>query len=146
MKRRLIRLAIVAIALTLLSAPILSLDHGTAQENADSETFVRLYFLRDDEIGVAVRERSRLVQDTSIYFATLLELLRGPADDELGAGLVTTIPSGVSILNSVVVVNGVATVDLSREFQAGPNEGQTASASLLARRMGQVVFTLTQFD
>ena len=148
MNRRVVRLVTIAITLALLASPLLSIGRGTAQQSEDRDATgtVRLYFLRDDEIGVAVRERSRLVQDTSIHFATLLELLRGPADDELGAGLITALPSGVTLRSSLMVENGIATVDLSGEIRTGPNEGQSVPASLMARRMAQIVFTLTQFD
>jgi hypothetical protein len=64
----------------------------------------------------------------------LTNLLGGTADP----ALVTAIPSGTQ-LNDVSVVNGVATVDLSTEFETGANAlGARASVA-------QVVFTATRF-
>ena len=51
----------------------------------------------------------------------------------------TAIPQGTKLLG-VSIKNGVATVDLSREFASG---GGSASSLL---RLGQVVYTLTQFS
>ncbi len=146
MKSGAIRLSIVAVLLAVSLAALTQVGQGTAQESTSDSDNVRLYFFRDDELGVAVRDQARLVQDTSIFFATLVELFQGPADDELGAGLTTLLPDDVTIGGSIVLEEGVATVDLSSGFADGPNEGQPATPALLARRMAQVVFTLTQFD
>jgi hypothetical protein len=54
------------------------------------------------------------------------------------AGLASEIPSATE-LNAVVVADGTATVDLSREFESGGG-----SASMQAR-VAQVVYTLTQW-
>ncbi|MEZ4497561.1 MAG: GerMN domain-containing protein [Thermomicrobiales bacterium] len=141
-----IRLVAAAVLLAFLSVPLLGADRGTAQQSSDTPDTVNLYFYREDELGVAIRERSRLVQDTSIYFAALVELFRGPADDELGAGLTTQIPDGVSLEGPVDVDAGIATVDLSAEFRGGSGVLQAAAPDVLARRMAQIVFTLTRFD
>ena len=50
----------------------------------------------------------------------------------------SAVPAGTRLLG-LTVANGVATVDLSSEFESG---GGSASAII---RLGQVVFTLTQF-
>ena len=67
-------------------------------------------------------------------------LLDGPTADESAAtpALMSEIPTGTT-LSSIVVENGVATVDLSSEFESGGG-----SFSMLGR-VAQVVFTLTQF-
>lgn len=67
-------------------------------------------------------------------------LLEGPTTEESAAtpALMSEIPTGTTLL-SIVVENGVATVDLSSEFESGGG-----SFSMLGR-VAQVVFTLTQF-
>jgi len=141
------RLVIIAFALAMLIAPVLQMARGSAfQPSSEPEEQARLYFFRDDQIAVAVRDSSRLETDTSIYLAALMALFDGPADDELGAGLRTMLPGGITVRSSIIVEDGVATVDLSDEFIAGPNESGRAAPPILARRMAQVVFTLTQFE
>ncbi|MBK5228922.1 MAG: GerMN domain-containing protein [Actinobacteria bacterium] len=56
-----------------------------------------------------------------------------------GAGLATEIPGGTELLG-VDITNGVATVDLSNEFESG---GGSLSMRM---RVAQVVYTLTQFE
>jgi spore germination protein GerM len=65
-------------------------------------------------------------------------LLAGPTDDESAANIFTAIPDGARLLG-LEVVQGIATVDLSREFE--PSSGTTGELLTLA----QVVYTLTQF-
>lgn len=67
-------------------------------------------------------------------FRSLLEGVHGPAEN---AGLGTQIPSGTE-LNAISIQNGVATVDLSDEFESG---GGSLSMRM---RVAQVVYTLTQ--
>lgn len=66
-------------------------------------------------------------------------LLAGPTANEAGDRTITTaIPDGTRLLG-VSVKTGVATVDLSTEFDS---DGATAS---MRYRLAQVVYTLTQF-
>ena len=66
-------------------------------------------------------------------------LLAGPTAAEAGDRRSSTaIPDGTTLLG-VTIKNGVATVDLSTEFDSG---GGTAS---MQYRLAQVVYTLTQF-
>lgn len=98
-------------------------------------TTLRLYFVRDERVGVATREVGRT---QGVAAAALRELLRGPDDVERAAGLATLIPVGTE-LNGVAIDAGVATVDFSGEFASGGG-----SASMLLR-VAQVVHTVTQF-
>jgi germination protein M len=75
-------------------------------------------------------------QTQGVAVAAMHELLRGPEDDE--AGFTSAIPPATKLL-SLAVDDGVATVDLSRDFGTGGG-----SASMQAR-VAQVVYTLTQF-
>jgi hypothetical protein len=72
--------------------------------------------------------------------AAMNALLDGPIASERGASvpLSTTIPQETELLG-LSIEDGVATVDLSRDFESGGG-----SASCLGR-LGQVVYTLTQF-
>ncbi|CAN5862816.1 hypothetical protein BH23ACT4_BH23ACT4_07310 [soil metagenome] len=69
----------------------------------------------------------------------LAALLAGPTEAEKERGLSSPIPEGTSLLG-VEVVDGVAAIDLSAEFESGGG-----SLSVLGR-VAQVVFTATWFD
>jgi hypothetical protein len=69
----------------------------------------------------------------------MTELLVGPTDAERADGLVSAVPEGTELLD-VNLADGLATVDLSSEFETGGG-----SLSMTAR-VAQVVFTATQFD
>ena len=66
-------------------------------------------------------------------------LLQGPDELEVEIGWGTAIPPGTELVD-LAVSDGNATVDLSAEFE----EGSGTLAEFM--RVGQVVFTLTQFD
>ncbi len=70
--------------------------------------------------------------------AALESLLAGPNDFERGYGLTTAMPQGTSLLG-LSIENGIASVDLTSEFESG---GGTLS---MQARLAQVVYTLTQF-
>jgi hypothetical protein len=65
-------------------------------------------------------------------------LLEGPSDEEMEADVATLIPEGTELLD-ISLKNGVATVDLSDEYESG---GGSLSMRM---RLAQVVYTLTQF-
>lgn len=101
----------------------------------DAQETVRVYFTRGEEIGAT----GRAVTGTGVARAALEALLGGPDDVESGVGMGTEIPEATEVLG-VDIADGVATVDLSDDFEAG---GGSLSMQL---RVAQVVFTLTQFD
>lgn len=72
--------------------------------------------------------------------AALKGLIEGPTTDEATAGtpLHTYVPSGTRLLG-VSIRNGVASVDLSKEFTSGPLNSTWGA-------IAQVVFTATQFS
>jgi hypothetical protein len=70
---------------------------------------------------------------------TLTTLLEGVTEEESGMGLASTIPAGTKLLD-VEVTDGVALVDLSREFESGGG-----SLSMMGR-VAQIVYTATRFD
>ena len=94
-----------------------------------------IYLVRGETLGVTIREVPGTV---AVARAALEELLAGPSDLDEEVGLTTAIPEGTR-LNDVSVADGVATVDLSPEFESG---GGSLSMQL---RVSQVVFTLTSF-
>jgi hypothetical protein len=82
-----------------------------------------------------------VAKSTATARASVEALLAGPTPGESSSipGVSTQIPAGTT-LNSVTIAGGVATADLSPEFDAE----QTSAAA--AMRVAQVVFTLTRFD
>lgn len=145
-KRFRIALALFAALALLMPALISFRDAGASQQSSSTLSGINLYFYRAGLIGVAHRQNTDLVQDTSIYDAALMSLFRGLADDELAAGLTTTLPANLSLASSVTVDNsGTATVNLSSEFTHGKQENLQLSDNMLGQRMAQIVYTLTQF-
>ena len=70
--------------------------------------------------------------------AAVNALLDGPTSDERLTGLASAVPPGTKLI-SIAIHNGVATVDLTSEFQSG------AGSRSMQMRLAQVVYTLTQF-
>jgi hypothetical protein len=105
-----------------------------AARSASTRT-VAIYLLRGEQLGVA---HERVPRSAAPAGAALRLLLRGPSAAERRAGLGSAIPAG-SVLRSVSIARGVASVDLSGRFASGGG-----SAGMFAR-LAQVVFTATQF-
>jgi germination protein M len=109
-------------------------------------TPVRLYFMapgggtpgRADPFLVSVQRE--IPTTPGIALATLRELVDGPssADEQLIDGISTAVPDETLVLG-VNLVDGLATVDLSREFESGGG-----SLSMFSR-LAQVIYTVTQF-
>ena len=96
---------------------------------------LEVWFARTDGL-VAVR---RTQQPTPrIATAAVDALLAGPNVEERGSGLLSAVPEGTRLLG-IGIRNGIASVDLTSEYQSG---GGSHSMQL---RLGQVVYTLTQF-
>jgi hypothetical protein len=105
-------------------------------------TTVRAYFFLGsftDNAGLVPVLRE-IPKTPAVGAAAMAALLAGPNDDELGArpAMYTAIPEGTRFLG-LEIDGGIATVNLSREFESGGG-----SASVLGR-LAQVVYTLTQF-
>ncbi|TAK01479.1 MAG: hypothetical protein EPO36_05470 [Chloroflexota bacterium] len=110
--------------------------------SASETTTIRAYFFlgsfsHDGGLVPVLREIPRT---QAVGAAAMAALLAGPSEPELAGRLAmyTTIPEGTRFLG-LTIEDGVATVDLSREFESGGG-----SASVLGR-LAQVVYTLTQF-
>ena len=81
----------------------------------------------------------RTVQATEgIGRAAVEQLLAGPTETERSGDVTTAVPTGTRLLD-LDISGGVATVDLSSEFESG---GGSLSMQM---RLAQVVYTLTQF-
>lgn len=108
---------------------------------ASGDTIViRAYYVLDGGPGVEglVPTLWEVPETTAVARASMETLLRGEILGDYDR-LATAIPAGTRLLG-LSIKDGVATVDLSREFESG---GGSASAF---RRLGQVVYTLTQFS
>ncbi|MBS3957258.1 MAG: GerMN domain-containing protein [Clostridiales bacterium] len=105
-------------------------------EPAAKSTSVLVYLVDGEKLTVARREISAT---PGVAAAAMDELLTGVAERESELGFATEIPEG-TVLLGLQIEEGVATVDLSGEFQSGGG-----STSMLLR-VAQVVYTLTQFD
>jgi germination protein M len=97
---------------------------------------VRVYLVRGEAIGVASRH---IAPTQEVATGAMNELLTGTTGFEEDIGLHSEIPLETRLLG-INIENGVATVDLSSDFEAG---GGSFSMQM---RIAQVVFTLTQFE
>jgi hypothetical protein len=98
-------------------------------------TVVSVFFIRDEKIATAHRTVPKTQQ---VAKAAMEKLLEGPTEAEAEAGMTTSIPDGTAYLG-VTIDQGIATVDLSSEFESG------GGSFSMAARLAQVVYTLTQF-
>lgn len=100
-----------------------------------SQLSLEVWFARDNGI-VAVRRSHPPTQ--LVATAAVKALLDGPTAAERSAGLTSAVPDGTRLLG-IGIRNGLATVDLTSEYQSG------GGALSMQTRLGQVVYTLTQF-
>ena len=108
---------------------------------APTETMiVRAYFVLGGEPGVEglVPTLREVPESVGVARAAMNTLLDGAPGGDRYAPVSSAIPAGTTLLG-LTIKNGVATVDLSTEFDSG---GGAASQQY---RLAQVVYTLTQF-
>jgi germination protein M len=105
-------------------------------------TTIRAYFFLGSFVDNAglVPVLREIPKTPAVGAAAMAALIAGPMGDELEGrpAMYTTIPDGTRFLG-LTIDGGVATVNLSKEFDTGGG-----SASVLGR-LAQVVYTLTQF-
>lgn len=122
-------------------SPVGTPDPTPAPTTAPVETMVvRAYYIQGGEVGVeGLVPTLRVVPETTGVAGAAMDALleSGPIRDAYRQ-ISTAIPPGTRLLG-LSIKDGIATVDLSREFESG---GGSASASY---RLGQVTYTLTQF-
>lgn len=102
---------------------------------AGETTQLTVYFVYDEHVQAVHR---RVPATKAVAAAAMEALLAGPTPEEEALRVFTAVPAGTLFLG-VTIDGGVATVDLSREYESG---GGSLSMSL---RLAQVVYTLTQF-
>jgi len=104
-------------------------------------TIVRTYFYLAEGTDADIAPFLREVPETkAVARAAMTALLGGPTAADRGyPSIGSAIPAGTRLLG-LTIADRIATVDLSSEFESG-----SGSASVLTR-LGQVVFTLTQFS
>jgi hypothetical protein len=95
----------------------------------------KVWFHRGEQLFVVTRTQSATPR---VGTAAMEALLQGPSPSERSAGVATQIPDGTQLLG-LIVDKGIATVDLTSEYESG---GGTASMTM---RLAQVVCTLDQF-
>lgn len=119
-----------------------TMQSPTATPEPAGITTVRAYFFLGSFVDNAglVPVLREIPKTQAVGTAAMQALLAGPNENELGArpAMYSVIPEGTRLLG-LRIDNGIATVDLSREFESGGG-----SASVLGR-LAQVVYTLTQF-
>jgi len=103
-------------------------------------TIVRAYFwlggtANADGLVAVLRE---IPATKSVATAAMNALLAGPNASEGAHQITSTVPDGTQLLG-LTIDSGVATVDLSNQFTSG------AGGDAYQQRLGQVVYTLTQF-
>jgi germination protein M len=104
------------------------------------------YISSDDSAPVLVPAYREVDQTVAVATAAVRQLLAGPTDAERAHNLTTgtlgtDIPEGTLLLG-IKIQNGIATVNLSREFESSDRAGDLRSMSY---RFAQVVYTVSQF-
>ena len=116
---------------------------GASPSSTPEETMlVRAYFALGGPPGTAglVAVLRAMPKSSAVATAAMKALLAGPASNESDErGLTSAVPEGSRLLG-LTIKDGIATIDLSGEYESG---GGSASTFY---RLGQVVYTLTQFS
>jgi lipoprotein-anchoring transpeptidase ErfK/SrfK len=138
------RLRLVSRLLSVVLAAAL-VPVGTAAAAPASARTAKLYFTAGEQFSPVDRA---LPSANSGALSAVTALLRGPTAAELAKDITTQIPDGVTI-TSLTTDGKTAVLELSPRFLDGigrSGKARTAAQrSELAARIGQVVFTLTQF-
>jgi hypothetical protein len=130
------RILVLFTILALLATACAEQGAGTG---AGGETMTyEVWFGQGDGPWLFVTERTEPF-DPGVGAAALTALFAGPSEAERAAGIYTAIPEGTELLG-LSIENGLATADLSGEYESG---GGSASMFL---RLAQLTYTLTQFD
>jgi germination protein M len=124
-----------ASAVSLGPAPNVAAPTTRSDTTLPAPASLEVWFARGEEL-VSVRRTHEATP--RVATAAIEELLEGPTQEERAAGFTSAIPAGTRLLG-ISIKDGVATIDLTSEYQSG---GGSLSMQV---RLGQVVYTLTQF-
>ena len=113
---------------------------STAPSAETGTSIVRTYFWLAGSAGSAglVATLHEVPGTKAVATAAVKSLLSGPTPMESQRSITSRVPAGTQLLG-LTVDQGVATVDLSSEFDGG------GGADAVQTRLAQVVYTLTQF-
>lgn len=101
------------------------------------ERFVTIYLIQD---GLYAKAVQRAVPDTvEVAGNAIRALIAGPTTTEQDEGLSSSVPTDTLLLG-LTIEDGLATIDLSKEFEQG------GGSFAMLSRLAQVVYTLTEFD
>jgi hypothetical protein len=127
--------AAAGVSVAVVAAVINSGNSDPAPAGEGATMAIQVFLLNGEDLAPV---RRVVPQTEAVGRATLEQLFAGPAANDAGAGLASTVPTGTRLLG-LEIANGIATVNVSAEFESG---GGTLS---MQTRLAQVVFTLTQF-
>jgi len=102
---------------------------GTAQQSVK----LTLYFPNADATGLIATERTVVIKDQAVIKAMFIQLATPPS------GLEKPLPKGTTLLSAAVNTDGVATIDLSTDFQKNFGGGSAGEQMT----MYSIVNTLT---
>lgn len=120
---------------TTTTTPPPSADDQTDPPDTVDRAFVKVYFVYD---GRTARPVIRSVDEPGVAAGAIEALIAGPTAEEQADNLYSAVPAD-SLLLGLTIEDGLATIDLSREFEVGGG-----SFNILSR-LAQVVYTLTEF-
>jgi hypothetical protein len=120
---------------TLGPAPKVTVSGSQIANTLPSQPSFEVWFAKGEHLVPVVRAHR---PTRGVATAAVRGLLGGPSRAERRSGMSTAVPVGTRLLG-ISIAKGVATVDLTSEFQSG------GGALSMQMRLAQVVYTLTQF-
>jgi hypothetical protein len=135
-----VRRLLVALTLAVVASVAGAADGASAAQS------VRLWLTSGEQFKTVHR---RVPASGTALVPTVRALLAGPTPRERKRNIDTQVPRGVSLRTLTVTGTGVVVVDLSPGFLRGipkePADRTAAQVATLGARLGQVVYTVTQF-